>query len=53
VTSGGPGIYVGGAIGLAYVPSALAAAGTQLTIDCRGKDVAATVVTGKFYKRKA
>ncbi len=53
VTSGGPGIYVGGAIGLAYVPVALAAAGTQLTIDCRGKDVAATVVTGKFYKRKA
>ena len=51
VTSGGPGIFVGGAIGLAYVPTALAAAGTQLTIDCRGKDVAATVVSGKFYKR--
>jgi glycine cleavage system T protein (aminomethyltransferase) len=51
VTSGGPGIYVGGAIGLAYVPPALAAAGTQLTIDCRGKDVSATVVSGKFYKR--
>jgi aminomethyltransferase len=53
VTSGGPGIMVGGAIGLAYVPTQLAAAGTQLTIDCRGKDVAATVVSGKFYKRKA
>jgi aminomethyltransferase len=52
VTSGGPGIVVGGAIGLAYVPTAQAAAGTQLTIDCRGKDVAATVVAGKFYKRK-
>ncbi|HEU0033738.1 MAG TPA: glycine cleavage system aminomethyltransferase GcvT [Kofleriaceae bacterium] len=52
VTSGGPAIYVGGAIGLAYVPSAKAAAGTQLTIDCRGKDVPATVVSGKFYKRK-
>lgn len=51
VTSGGPGIIVGGAIGLAYVPVALAAAGTQLTIDCRGKDVPATVVAGKFYKR--
>ena len=51
VTSGGPGIYVGGAIGLAYVPSRLAAAGTPLTIDCRGKDVTATVVSGKFYKR--
>jgi aminomethyltransferase len=51
VTSGGPGIYVGGAIGLAYVPSALAAPGTKLTIDCRGKDATATVVSGKFYKR--
>jgi aminomethyltransferase len=51
VTSGGPGIVVGGAIGLAYVPSAKAAPGTQLTIDCRGKDVPATVVSGKFYKR--
>ena len=53
VTSGGPGIYVGGAIGLAYVPVAKAAPGTQLTIDCRGKDVPATVVAGKFYKRKS
>ena len=51
VTSGGPGIIVGGSIGLAYVPTAKAAAGTQLTIDCRGKDVPATVVSGKFYKR--
>ncbi|MBX3160316.1 MAG: glycine cleavage system aminomethyltransferase GcvT [Deltaproteobacteria bacterium] len=51
VTSGGPGICVGGAIGLAYVPPALATAGTALTIDCRGKDVSATVVAGKFYKR--
>jgi aminomethyltransferase len=51
VTSGGPGICVGGAIGLAYVPVAAAKPGTQLTLDCRGKDVAATVVAGKFYKR--
>jgi len=51
VTSGGPGVYVGGAIGLAYVPVAYAKAGTTLTIDNRGKDVSATVVTGKFYKR--
>jgi aminomethyltransferase len=51
VTSGGPGIYVGHPIGLAYVPTAKAAPGTQLTIDCRGKDVPATVVSGKFYKR--
>jgi aminomethyltransferase len=51
VTSGGPGICVGGAIGLAYVPAGKSAAGTPLTIDCRGKDVPATVVSGKFYKR--
>ncbi len=53
VTSGGPGISVPGAIGLAYVPPALAAPGTTITIDCRGKDVAATVVKGKFYQRQA
>lgn len=53
VTSGGPGVMVGGAIGLAYVPTAYAAAGTTLTIDCRGRDIAATVVSGKFYKRPA
>ena len=51
VTSGGPGITVGGAIGLAYVPPSLAAPGTPLTIDCRGRDVQATVVSGKFYQR--
>jgi aminomethyltransferase len=51
VTSGGPGIIVGGSIGLAYVPVDYAKAGTQLTIDCRGKDATATVVSGKFYKR--
>lgn len=51
VTSGGPGITVGGAIGLAYVDSAASAAGTRLTVDCRGKRVPATVVSGKFYPR--
>lgn len=51
VTSGGPGIVVGGAIGLAYVPVSHAAAGTTLTLECRGKDVPATVIAGKFYKR--
>jgi aminomethyltransferase len=52
VTSGGPGISVPGAIGLAYVPPAFAAPGTTIMIDCRGKDVPATVVKGKFYSRK-
>ena len=51
VTSGGPGIMVGGAIGLAYVPPRLAEPGTKLSIDCRGKLAPATVVAGKFYKR--
>jgi aminomethyltransferase len=51
VTSGGPGICVGGAIGLAYVPVTYAVPGTEIVIDCRGKDVHATVVAGKFYKR--
>jgi aminomethyltransferase len=51
VTSGGPGIVVGGSVGLAYVPTQYAAAGTTLAIDCRGKDAPATVVSGKFYKR--
>jgi aminomethyltransferase len=53
VTSGGPAPFVGGAVGLAYVPTAYAAAGTKLTIDCRGKDATATVVSGKFYKRQS
>jgi len=51
VTSGNSGITVGGAIGLGYVPTAYAKAGTQLTIDCRGRDVAAEVVKGPFYRR--
>ena len=51
VTSGTTGITVGGAIGLGYVPADRATPGTQLTIDCRGKDVTATVVKGPFYQR--
>ncbi|HTE50337.1 MAG TPA: glycine cleavage system aminomethyltransferase GcvT [Kofleriaceae bacterium] len=51
VTSGTTGITVGGAIGLGYVPVDRAAPGSQLTIDCRGKDVAAQVVKGPFYQR--
>ncbi len=53
VTSGGPGVIVGGAIGMAYVPVGRATTGTAITIDCRGKDVPAKVLTGKFYKRPA
>jgi len=51
VTSGNSGITVGGAIGLGYVPIELSNPGTTITIDCRGRDVSATVVKGPFYKR--
>ncbi len=53
VTSGTKGISVDGAIGMAYVPAAQAEPGTEITIDCRGKDVPATIVKGKFYRRDA
>jgi aminomethyltransferase len=53
VTSGGPGITVGGAIGLGYVPVDRAREGTELAIDCRGRQAPARVVAGKFYKRPA
>ena len=52
VTSGAPGISVGGAIGMGYVPVEYAKADTAITIDVRGKDIAATVVKGPFYKRE-
>jgi aminomethyltransferase len=51
VTSGTSGISVGGAIGMGYVPVAYATPGTEITVDCRGKDVPAQVVKGPFYRR--
>ncbi|HBL30000.1 MAG TPA: glycine cleavage system aminomethyltransferase GcvT [Acidobacteria bacterium] len=39
------------ALGLAYVPPALAAPGTALTLDVRGKALAARVVPTPFYRR--
>jgi aminomethyltransferase len=51
VTSGTKGLSVDGAIGLGYVPVAYAREGNTITIDCRGKDIAARIVKGKFYKR--
>jgi aminomethyltransferase len=51
VTSGGPAPTLEKNIGLGYVPTRLAAAGTKLSIDCRGKRVGAEVVSGPFYKR--
>ncbi len=51
VTSGGPAPTVGGAVGLAYVPIALSAPGTVLTISQRGRSFPAEVVKGPFYRR--
>ncbi len=51
VTSGGPAPTVGGAVGIAYVPVALSAPGTALTIQQRGRTFPAEVVKGPFYKR--
>jgi aminomethyltransferase len=51
VTSGTVGPTVGKNIGLGYVPTALAKAGTRLLIDCRGKSTEAEVVEGPFYRR--
>src|SRR5262249_55908102 len=51
VTSGTVAPTVGGAIGLGYVPTALAAPGTRLTVDCRGRSADVVVVKGPFYQR--
>jgi aminomethyltransferase len=51
-TSGSPSPTLGKNIGLGYVPVALSAVGTPLSVDCRGKTVDAVVVETPFYKRK-
>jgi aminomethyltransferase len=51
VTSGTWSPTFGKAIGMAYVPPALAAPGTRLGIDVRGKALEATVVELPFYRR--
>lgn len=50
-TSGAPSPTLGKAIGLGYVPSAMAAVGTTFLVDCRGRDTEARVVPTPFYKR--
>jgi aminomethyltransferase len=52
-TSGSPGPTVGKNIGLGYLPTAMAEAGTGFLVDCRGKPIEAVVVKTPFYKRKA
>jgi aminomethyltransferase len=51
-TSGSPSPTLGKSIGLGYVPLALAAVGTQIFVDCRGKSIEAEIVPTPFYKRK-
>jgi len=52
VTSGTQTPYVKKAIGMAYVPMDLTAAGSELTIDVRGRASRAAAVPLPFYKRK-
>jgi aminomethyltransferase len=51
VTSGTHTPFLKKAIGMAYVPTELAAPGTELNIDVRGRPSAARVVSLPFYKR--
>jgi len=51
VTSGTQTPYLKKAIGLGYVPRALASHGTELEIDIRGRLLKAQVVPTPFYKR--
>jgi aminomethyltransferase len=51
VTSGAIGPTVGVNVGMGYVPSSSSEPGTRIVIDCRGKNAAAEIVKGPFYKR--
>lgn len=51
VTSGTMGPSVKKAIGIGYVPVALAAEGSQFQVEIRGRPVGARVVKTPFYKR--
>jgi aminomethyltransferase len=51
VTSGTVAPTAGGAIGMGWVPAALAEPGTRLVADCRGKPATIELVKGPFYRR--
>ena len=51
VTSGAPSPTLGKNIALGYVPLQYATVGTQLKVDCRGKQIDSKVVPTPFYKR--
>ncbi len=52
VTSGSPAPFLKKNIGLAFVPAEFAKTGQEITIDVRGKKLAAVVVPTPFYKRQ-
>ncbi len=52
VTSGTHAPTLGKALGLGYVPVALATVGTAIDIEIRGQNVAAAVVPTPFYRRE-
>ena len=51
ITSGSWSPTLGEAIALAYVPTSLAALGTELAVEIRGRAEPATVVRRPFYRR--
>jgi aminomethyltransferase len=51
VTSGTQTPFLKKAIGMAYVPVSLSAAGTQIDVDIRGRATKAQVVSLPFYSR--
>ena len=51
VTSGTHSPTLGRPIGLALLPAAATAVGTEFQVDIRGRDAAARVVATPFYKR--
>jgi aminomethyltransferase len=51
LTSGGFSPTLGVSIGMGYLPPELAAAGTELDVDVRGRSLRAQVVPRPFYKR--
>ena len=52
VTSGTQTPFLKKAIGLAYLPPALSAPGTEIEIDVRGRRAKAVIVPLPFYKRE-
>jgi aminomethyltransferase len=52
VTSGSPAPFLKKNIGLAFVPAEFANVGQEITIDVRGKKLAAQIVPTPFYKRE-